>query len=426
MNPQTLPLLKPQPRGRSAPAQRFVPTAIAPAGNTLQLFFAHVALFLLPLPALKYTSTSITLADFFLVPAIVMNLGYALRQIYAFQIPLLLAFPFFLLSHLMDPDGELITVFQICYVWGFLVPFGWCAFVNIPLRRIAYLLLAANVLSVSVAIGQFIGFVPDLPTQKVIQFRGSLRRAAGLMMQCNALTMSLTPCFLLLPYLPRVWPRIATCSMLFMGFMSTVSKSMILSFPGILFYFLWREPEKRKFLFSALAMSLIGLELLSHTNTGPAQLWELANEAAQHRLGGVDNSIEERSELVRIALDYSKQCLLLGFGTQGTMIRISESTGNTVHVFYLGLVVIAGYPAAVLVGAGLLLILGKLWAQREYNIAIYLTAHMLALTVMTVLCISFQYGPFMIAASVLASNDMRANMRLPEFRLPSKSGRQAA
>ena len=426
MNPQTLPLLKPQPRGRSAPAQRFVPPAVAPAGNTLQLFFAHAALFLLPLPALKYTSTSITLADFFLVPAIVMNLGYALRQVYAFQIPLLLAFPFFLLSHLMDPDGELITVFQICYVWGFLVPFGWCAFVNIPLRRIAYLLLAANVLSVSVAIGQFIGFVPDLPTQKVIQFRGSLRRAAGLMMQCNALTMSLTPCFLLLPYLPRVWPRIATCSMLFMGFMSTVSKSMILSFPGMLFYFLWREPEKRKFLFSALIMSLVGLELLSHTNTGPAQLWELANEAAQHRLGGVDNSIEERSELVRIALDYSKQCLLLGFGTQGTMIRISESTGNTVHVFYLGLVVIAGYPAAVLVGCGLLLILGKLWAQREYNIAIYLTAHMLALTVMTVLCISFQYGPFMIAASVLASNEMRARMRSPVFRLPSKSGRQAA
>ena len=415
MNSQTLPLFTPQPRARFASAKRVVASPQAmPTRNTLQLFFAHAAIFLLPLPALKYTSTSITLADFFLVPAILMNLGYALRQIYAFQIPLLLAFPLFLFSHLLDPDCELITVFQICYIWGFLVPFGWCAFVNIPVRRIAYLLLASNVLSSLIAIGQFGGLIPDLPTQKVIQFKGSLKRAAGLMLQCNALAMSLTPCFLLLPYLPRVWPRIATCLMIIMGYASTVSKSAVLAIPGMLFYFLWREPEKRKFLLSALVVSLIGLGFLSQSSTDVWQLWELVKEAAQARWDGADNSFEERTNLVQIALEKSKECFLLGFGTEGTMILISESTGNTVHVFYLGLVVIAGYPAAALVTAGMLIIVGTLWAQRDYNVAIFLAAQMLALCVMTVLCVSFQYGVLMIAASVLAANDMRASsMRLP-------------
>ncbi len=371
------------------------------------MFFAQAAIFLLPLPALKYTSTSITLADLFLVPAILMNLGYAIRQVYAFQIPLLLAFPFFLFSHLLDPDCELITVFQICYIWGFLVPFGWCAFVNIPLRRIAYLLLASNALSSLIGVAQFVGIFPELPTQKVIEFKGSLRRAAGLMLQCNALAMSLTPCFLLLPYLPRVWPRIATCSILLIGYISTVSKSVILAIPGMLFYFLWREPEKRKFLLSALIVSLIGLGLLTQSSTNISQLWELANDAAQARLDGAENSFGERSNLVQIALEKSKECFLLGFGTEGTMIRISENTGNTVHVFYLGLVVIGGYPAAALITAGMLLIVGTLWTQRDYNVAIFLVAQMLALCVMTVLYVSFQYAPLMIAASVLAANDMQ-------------------
>lgn len=409
VNTQTLPLPNSQHRARFTPTKRVAPPVVAATGSSLQLFFAQAAIFLLPLPALKYTSTSIILADLFLLPAIVMNLGYALRQIYAFQVPLLLAFPFFLLSHLLDPDCELITIFQICYVWGLLVPFGWCAFVNVPVRRIAYLVLASNVLSIMVAIGQFVGFIPNLPTQKVIEFKGSLRRAAGLMLQCNALAMSLTPCFLLLPYLPRVWPRIATCLSIFIGYTTTVSKSVILAVPGMLFYFLWREPEKRKFLFSAVVVALIGLGVLSQSSTNIWQLLDLANDAAQARLLGAENSFDERSNLVQIALEYSRQCLLLGFGTEGTMIRISENTGNTVHVFYLGLVVIAGYPAAALVTIGMLLIIGTLWMQRDYNLAIYLVAQMLALCVMTVLYVSFQYAPLMIAASVLAANDMRAS-----------------
>lgn len=60
--------------------------------STLQIqsFCAQAALFLLPLPAIKYTETSLTLADVFLIPAILLNFGHALK-LHAFQIPFLLA-----------------------------------------------------------------------------------------------------------------------------------------------------------------------------------------------------------------------------------------------------------------------------------------------------------------------------------------------
>ncbi len=422
---------------RSQPMKSFSPTATIPGArawsqpaaaqhSSLQSFCAQMALFLLPMPAIKMTVTTMTLADLFLIPAIVMNLGYVLKRVHGFQIPLLMAFPLFLLSHLLDADGELITVFQVCYLWGFLIPFGWCAFVNIPLRRIALLILAANVVSALFGLGQFIGFIPELPTQNVIHFRSSLMRAAGLTLKCNALAMSLTPCFLLLPYLPRVWPRIVVFLTLLLGFVSTVSKSIVLALPGVLFYFLWREPQKGKFVLASGAMTLAALFFLAQSNSNPYLLWEIANEAAQHRLEGVDDSIEDRTELVKIAMDLSQECLLLGFGTEGTVLRISQSTGVTVHVFYLGLVVTAGYPVAVLVVVGFLLIVAGLWKQREYNVSIFLVAHLLALSVMTLLYLSFQYLPFMVAASVLASNEMKAKNAVPVRPSLAKGRRLAA
>ena len=400
---------------RSFPVGPPLSKGSSPSGSMLQSFFAQAAIFFLPLPAMKYTSTTITVADLFLVPAILMNLGYALQRVHAFQIPLLLAFPLLLLSHLLDPDAQLIPVLQVCYLWGFLVPFGWCAFVNVPLRRIALLLLAANGISSVVAIVQFVGYLPPLPTQHIIIFKSALRRAAGLTLQCNTLSMALTPCFLLLPYLPRVWPRIVTCLLLMLGFITTVSKSMIMAGPGLLFYFLWREPQKWR-LIQATAV-LVGLVMfgLHLRGNAPLEVWDLVNDAAAHRLDYADHSFEERSDLVRIALEYSKDCLLLGYGSEGTQLRISQASGNTVHVFYLGLVVIAGYPAAILIVLGFLLICANLWRQREYNVAIYVVAHMLSLTVMTVLYLSFQTAPFLIAASVMVANDMRAKQARHAF-----------
>ncbi len=375
----------------------------------MQSFCAQAALFLLPLPALKYTATSLTLADLFLVLAVLMNLDYVLRRIHAFQIPLLLAFPLFLLSHLFDADCELVSIFQVCYVWGLLVPFGWCAFVNVPLRRIALLVLTANVLSAWIGAGQFMGFVPALPAQRIIEVGSTMRRAAGLSLQCNALAMTLTPCFLLLPYLPRISPRILTCLSLLAGFIATVSKSAILATPGILLYFFWREPEKGKLLKSMAVLIGLGLfALILGGNDGLFDVWEFAKNAVHHRLEYADHSVDERANVINIALDYSQECLLFGFGTSGCGVRLALSEGNTVHVFYLGLVMIGGYLASALIVTGFLLIVGGLWRQCEVNVAIFLLAHMLAICVTTVLYLSFQYQPILIAASVLVANNLRA------------------
>lgn len=148
---------------------------------------------------------------------------------------------------MLDPDGSLIPVFQMAYLWGFLVPFGWCAFVNLSPQRIAYLLLIASGLSCLVAIGQFTGYMPTLPTQKIIDYKDS-SRAAGLVLQCNSLTMALTPCFLLLPHIRQASLRILMLLLLLGGIASTVSKSAIMIVPGLLFYFFWREPEKGRVL----------------------------------------------------------------------------------------------------------------------------------------------------------------------------------
>lgn len=391
----------------------------------LQSFCAQAALFLLPLPALKHPSTTLTLADLFLVPAIVLNLGYALRRLHGFQIPLLLAFPLFLLSHMLDPDGELIPLLQVCYLWGFVVPFGWCAFVNIPLRRIALLLLGGNALSAVVGAGQFMGIIPMLPTQYIIEFRSEFRRAAGLMLQCNSLAMALTPCFLLLSYLPRIWPRILVCLTLLAGFISTVSKSMVLAAPGMVFYF-FREPQKGKLLKSMLILAMLGVGGIKLRGGDLMEIWNQVNQAAEHRLGYADYSVQERSELIMVALEYSQECLFVGFGTGGTVMRLARAEGNTVHMFYLGLVMVAGYPATILVVSGFLMIAAGLWKQREWNVAIFLLSHMLAITVMTLLYLTFQSMPVVVAASVFAANQFRAEAGALALQASRRTRRLAA
>ena len=160
------------PKHNSSRTPQFAQSAASalPSTSQIQSFCAQAALFFLPLPAIKYTETSLTLADLFLIPAILLNFGHAMK-LHAFQIPFLLALPINLLSHMLDPDGTLIPVLQMVYLWGFLVPFGWCAFVNLSPQRIAYLLLIASGLSCLVAIGQFTGYMPTLPTQKIIDYK---------------------------------------------------------------------------------------------------------------------------------------------------------------------------------------------------------------------------------------------------------------
>jgi hypothetical protein len=376
--------------------------AMAPVSLTQQIqsFCAQAALFFLPLPAIKYTETSLTLADLFLIPAILLNFSHALR-LRAFQIPFLLALPINLISHMLDPDGTLIPILQMIYLWGFLIPFGWCAFVNLSPQRIAYLLLIASGLSCIVAMGQFTGIVGTLPTQKIIDYKDS-SRAAGLVLQCNSLTMALTPCFLLLPAVRQASLRILLLLLLLGGIASTVSKSAILAVPGLLFYFFWREPEKARVLRWLTAAGVVGL-LVFNRGASLAELVDKLNATAELRLSNAETSIDDRAHLAQVAFDHSSECLLLGYGTEGTYtVMTSQGTmGQTVHVFYLGLLLIEGWTAVSLTLLGFLGLLASLWSLRKYNDAIMLGAHLLAISVTTVLYLSYQYYPFVIAAAAI-------------------------
>ena len=379
--------------------------------SQLQLFCAQAALFFLPLPAIKYTETSLTVADLFLVPAILLNFGHVMK-LHAFQIPFLLAFPICLLSHMFDPDGTLVPILQMIYLWGFLMPFGWCAFVNLTPQRIAYLLLIASGLSCLVAMGQFAGIIETLPTQKIIDYKDS-SRAAGLVLQCNSLAMALTPCFLLLPWVRQASLRILFLLLLLGGIASTVSKSAILALPGLLFYFFWREPEKGRVLRWLAVAGVLGL-LLFNGGASLGEMWEKLDSTIELRMSNADTSIDDRAQLAQVAFDNSSECILLGFGTEGTyrVMTTQAGMGQTVHVFYLGLLLVEGWTALALTLLGFFGLFASLWSLRKYNDAIMLGAHLLAICVTTVLYLSYQYYPFVIAAAaIVRAQSERAAMQ---------------
>src|SRR5712691_12953262 len=103
------------------PVARTTRTAVQHPSGTLtvqiQSFCAQAALFFLPMPALKHPSISLTVADLFLVPAVLLNLGYGLRLQW-FQMLLLLTLLFNLLSHMLDPSGELNSILQMALLWA--------------------------------------------------------------------------------------------------------------------------------------------------------------------------------------------------------------------------------------------------------------------------------------------------------------------
>ena len=396
---------------RSLAPNSFTPTPVTLTAQ-IQSFCAQAALFFLPLPAIKYTETSLTLADLFLIPAILLNFSHALR-LRAFQIPFLLALPINLLSHMLDPDGKLVPILQMVYLWGFLIPFGWCAFVNLSPQRIAYLLLIASGLSCIVAMGQFTGYVETLPTQKIIDYKDS-SRAAGLVLQCNSLTMALTPCFLLLPWVRQASLRILFLLLLLGGIASTVSKSAILAVPGLLFYFFWREPEKGRVLRWLAAAGVLGL-LVFNGGASLAEMLDKLDSTIELRLSNADTSIDDRRHLAEVAFDYSSECLLLGYGTDGTYTVMTSRAGmgQTVHVFYLGLLLVEGWTALALTMLGFLGLFVSLWSLQKYNDAIMLGTHLLAICVTTVLYLSYQYYPFVIAAAAIvrAQSERAATQR---------------
>jgi len=377
-----------------APSQGYT----ASSAVSLQVACAATALFLLPFPALNF-GVSFTFADVFLVTAVLLNATQLVR-LQAFQVPFLMALPLFVISTLLDPDGGLIELVQVLYIWGFVVPFGWVAFTGLGIRRIVLIVLASAVTNAVVAVGQGAGYVPELGNQRIIDFGGGFSRAAGLSLKCNSLVMTLTPCLMLIPCLLRVRVRLAVLLLLIPGLLAAVSKSVVFAVPGVLWY-IWHEPRRRGV---AAFLCVLGLAWVIQGEgiSGIGDLWYHFSDLVTKRFERLEDSIDERLELIRISLDHASETLLLGYGPAGTHVRISAMTNNTVHVYYLGVVLSGGIPAALLAFTGMGLIVSGLWKHGQRHVCLYVVSHLLALSVMTALLVSFQVLPFVVGGAVLA------------------------
>jgi hypothetical protein len=361
----------------------------------VQKFFAYAALFLLPFPALNF-GVSFTIADVFLVLAIVLNLHEVL-QLHAFQIPFLLAIPFLLISALLDPDGSLIATGQLLYIWGIVLPFGWCAFTNLPIRRIAHVLLLAVAINCVVAAGQSARVLPQIGSQNVVDSGKDVNRGAGLNLGCNDMMMQLTPMFLLLPYIRRTRIRLANLAALLVGIVASVSKASILAIPGFIYY-LVHEPRKKQFTLLASVAMLLTIAILPQQRNfiDFSRSWQ---DYVESRMEHSAESISHRRELLEFAFDLVPKCYFFGFGLGGTN-AIMQQANNNVHVYCIGLVLVAGVPAATLIFIGFITLFQGLRRSGEIYFAWYLIAHLLACSVMTVLAVSFQNLPFMVAGAV--------------------------
>lgn len=366
--------------------------------HAMQRFCASVALFLLPFPALNF-GVSFTFADVFLVLAVLLNAGELLK-LRPFQVPFLLAMPLFVLSAFLDPDGGLIELVQVLYIWGFVFPFGWAAFTRLPIRHIVGVILVSAVINAAIATGQGAGYLPELGNQHVIEFGGGFSRAAGLSLKCNSLVMSLTPCVLLVPCLTRVVARVGVLVALVFGLLAAVSKSVIFAVPGIVWY-LWHEPRRKQVVVGLLVL-VLSWPLVTGGTGALGDLWYRFSDLVTKRFERMEGSVDERVELMRISLDHASDTLLVGYGPAGAHVRVSEMTTNVVHVYYLGVLLAGGLPALLLVLLGMSMICAGLWRQGRRHVALYVLSHLLSLTVMTALLVSFQALPLLVGGAILA------------------------
>jgi len=261
-------------------------------------------------------------------------------------------------------------------------------------------LLAVFGVNSLVAIGQTFGYIPEIGTQVVVDyFGGRIRRAAGLTILCNELAAGLTSAVVLLPYVARTVLRAPGLVSLLAGMLATMSKSNVLALPGLCYYF-WREPRKKQFV-AILVLFAIGFTVIYSRAENLESMWHLASQAVQRRLELASTSLDRRLEVLRYAMQYAKDCLWLGYGVAGTRMVFLRDTTNTAHIYYLGLVIIAGLPGAVLWGIGVTSLLIGLIRRNQPVYAMYLIAHLLACLALTVLNLSAQSVPLLVTGSIV-------------------------
>lgn len=381
----------------------------------LQQVFAFAALLMLPWPALRPTAQSITFGDLLLLPAILLNIDYV-GKIRGWQIPLLISLPLILLSQVADPDGSIISVAQALYIFAIVLPFGWVAFVNFrPRTLVAGLLIS---LSISAIVGglQLGGFVGQVGNQSIWALYGGAIRSAGLSISCSGLCLSLSPVFALLLYVPDYRKRMLFLLLLSLGLLATLAKSAIFACAG-LGYYLLKEPNRR----GVVVVAAILIAMCAGLFTASARLRNATTrvyDTVTYRVDKAGFSFYERTSTLRFSLGYLSRCSVIGMGTEGTTKELRQHFGNTVHVFHIGMVLIAGFPAAVLQWTGFGMLIMSSFRSGQHPAAIMLLCHMLALCTMTMLMTSFQYVPFMICASIL-NYQLNHNEQVAEVRLQS-------
>lgn len=363
----------------------------------IQGLFAWAALLLLPWPALRPFDVALTYGDLCLIPAILLNLD-RMKRIYGWQLAMLLALPLIVISQATDADASIIEVGQSIYIFGIVLPFGWIAYADFRPRHLVMGLFASMGISSIVAGLQLAGLLDAVGRSSIWTVFGTTR-AAGLSISCSGLCMAISPMFALLLYVPSHRWRIALVTLLLLGLVSTLAKSSIFAMAGLVFYLL-REPNRRGIVLVGTLMSvtLIGLFVFS------PQLKETADTVTTtvtYRFEHIGTSIWERTSTLRFAVSYVPECWFTGLGYSGTSRELTQHLGNTVHVFHIGMILVAGFPAAVLHYAGVLLLIMALYRSGHYPSAMMVICHLLALCTMTVLMLSFQYMPFLIGGAIL-------------------------
>lgn len=364
----------------------------------LQKVFALAALLMLPWPALRPAAQSITFGDLLLLPAILLNVDQ-LGRIRGWQIPLLLSVPFILLSQVVDPDGSIISVAQTLYIFAIVLPFGWVAFVSFRPRTLVTAFLTSLCISAIVGGLQLGGFVGQVGNQSIWALYGGAIRSAGLSISCSGLCLSLSPVFALLLYVPDYRKRMVFLLLLSVGLLATLAKSAIFAVAGLSYYLL-REPNRRGIFVVGVLLVATVVGLFS-TSAGLRKTTSRVYDTVSYRVDKAGFSYYERTSTLRFSLRYLSRCSIIGMGTEGTTKELRQHFGNTVHVFHIGLVLIAGFPAAALQWTGYGMLIASSFRSGQHPAAVMLICHMLALCTMTLLLTSFQYVPFMICAAVL-------------------------
>jgi len=361
------------------------------------MFFALMAVALLPWPTFRPIETSFTWGDVFLIPAILLNLDRALK-IHAWQIPMLMALPFILVSQIQDPDGTLIEVGQVLYIYGLIVPFGWTAFAGLRPRLLCTVLLASACISSLAAVAQFAGWIDVVGRQSIWEVQGAMR-AAGCSLSCSSLCMTLSPLFPLLLYVPDYRLRMGIMVILLLGLTATMAKSTIFILPGLL-YFLWKEPNRRGVITMLSITGFLGFAVFAVSGRLQETI-EAWNTSITYRVDRVGNSFDERSSTLQFALSFLDDCYITGLGYKRTLLVLTQHLGNTVHVFHVGLILIGGVPTAAFHSLGIGLLMLRLYRLQQTPAAMLMLGQALAVCTMTVLMVSFQYLPYMVCGAII-------------------------